>query len=241
MSEIYRCAHCQKPIINGEAYVTCPVCEKIYHENCWTTCNCLETCVVYEQWEQNKEIKYVETSSAVQNIISQNNDEINDTDYDCNEERYVGSNYKYYKNAFAKLRNENSNKFNFAAFFFSIPWLFYRKMFLPGFITIGLTYLVSFTIQLFLTEFLSPNIGLSISDHYRQLRSLESALELANSVITILIALVIGFIGNKLYLHKIETLKDENKPYRCGGTNIIYAILIPIGITILEAMILAQL
>lgn len=52
------------------------------------------------------------------------------------EERFVSRNNLYYLNAFEKLESGKGNTWNWAAFFFQEQWMFYRKMYLYGFVTL---------------------------------------------------------------------------------------------------------
>lgn len=54
---------------------------------------------------------------------------------DRNAELFVGDNYQYYKNQWCdKMEQQNFTSWNWPAFFFSIYWLAYRKMYLEAFL-----------------------------------------------------------------------------------------------------------
>lgn len=54
---------------------------------------------------------------------------------DRNDELFVGDNYQYYRNQWrGKMEQQNFTSWNWPAFFFSIYWLAYRKMYLEAFL-----------------------------------------------------------------------------------------------------------
>lgn len=66
--------------------------------------------------------------------------------YDREMTKFIGEKYqKYYKENFEKITPKKPiGGFNWAAFFFSFAWLFYRKMYAEGFGFIGLIILIGF-------------------------------------------------------------------------------------------------
>lgn len=77
---------------------------------------------------------------------------------------------------------------------------------------------------------MKPSYDLSFSEYREASRALTQANELASNALIIIIGIILGFIANRLYLNKITRLKNKNKDYRCSGTNILAAILIPLAI-----------
>ena len=64
-------------------------------------------------------------------------------------EKALNKNVEYYTEAFKRLDETEKNTWNWAAFFFGSSWLFYRKMYLCGFII--------FMIERFIVRFMSDN------------------------------------------------------------------------------------
>jgi len=136
------------------------------------------------------------------------------------EDRYVGENYTYYRNAFEMIR-AGQNKFNWGAFWLSGYWPFYRKLYKLGFIIWGITFLITIISVLIDVE--------------------------AISSLGILLSIYLGVTGNKHYFNKIEKLKSESEYYseydkevhikRNGGTSVAKGILIPVGIYIMIVIV----
>lgn len=152
--------------------------------------------------------------------------------------KYVGTNYEYYEKSFAKIQETNSNKFNLAAFFLNIPWLFYRKLYIEGIIATILSCLAYITPSLLYAFVMMSDTYNTFDFGVRFL--LRGIVWFVSMVLVISVFLIIGFWGNKLYLKKITKLKNKNKDYKCGGTSVASAITFPIAI-IFVGMVLIKL
>src|SRR5215813_2137730 len=77
---------------------------------------------------------------------------------------FVGAKYaKYYKEKFDQITPKKQMAgFNIAAFFLGIIWLFYRKMYLYGFIGIALIFILGVIEEMLDLSGTSGSIGLSV-------------------------------------------------------------------------------
>lgn len=69
--------------------------------------------------------------------------------------RFIGTNTEKYLDNFSRLENGRSARFNFAAFFFSPYWFFYRKLYKPGIIFLTASILHSLFFSPTLSEYIS--------------------------------------------------------------------------------------
>ena len=152
---------------------------------------------------------------------------------------YVGYRKQdYYGPVFRRLKEYDQGTFNFSAFFFSIYWLFYRKMYIEGLVAWGIGSGVKSIIVNILAAITKPtNIGNWFNDWFEWRIMLSKIAEISDTIIGVLVAIIIGCIGNRLYFKKIERLKRKSKPYKAGGTSILFAIIIPLGVTILLTLL----
>jgi len=150
--------------------------------------------------------------------------------------RFVQINGMYYVPIFKKLREKNRGRFNFSALIFSGGWLLYRKQYTAGIIVTVITTLMSILSTLSLSLGAMPimvemftNCGIdpsSVSLSYEQQLLIASELQkypqfLAYSWLAILplvingiIAIVLGFCGNRLYYkHTIKTVRKVRQIY----------------------------
>ena len=103
-------------------------------------------------------------------------------------EVYVGkTKYTYYKSAFKSIESEEKVAWNWCAFLFGGCWLFYRKLFLPGFIYI----IVHSTLIVLMSALASIGAELSFSGAI------------------ILLHILLGLFCNNLYYKKYQ--KDLKK------------------------------
>jgi len=132
------------------------------------------------------------------------------------QEKYVGGNYQYYGHVFRKLKEYNSNTFNFSAFFFTIPWLVYRKMYKESAIALAFMTIISLCI-IQVTHIIDTTTSL--------INTFEKWIDIS-VIVNLIFAIILGNIANKLYLKKIEKQIANKKSYSSGGTNIITAIVV---------------
>lgn len=75
--------------------------------------------------------------------------------------RFIGTNTEKYLDSFSRLESGRAARFNFAAFFFSPYWFFYRKLYKPG--------IIFLTASILHSLFFSPTLSqvLEVIDKYR--------------------------------------------------------------------------
>lgn len=123
---------------------------------------------------------------------------------------FVGGKYAhYYKEKFDQITPKKQMAgFNLAAFFLGVMWLFYRKMYVYGFIAILLFFVMGI---------------------------IETMLGISGTGGSIGLAVAFGLFGNTLYKYfvekKIGQLQSDEEIINAGGTNI-WAALILVGIVI---------
>ncbi|WP_456402382.1 DUF2628 domain-containing protein [Persephonella sp.] len=120
---------------------------------------------------------------------------------------FIGEKADYYMEKFEKFEKGNSVSWNWAAFFFGVLWMFYRKMYLYGLGALGFITIVNVALEIMKT---SPVINLGVS-----------------------LWLWVGFgvFGNYIYYlfvkNKIKEIKEKNQNSqeiiqileRSGGVN----------------------
>ncbi len=73
---------------------------------------------------------------------------------------FIGEKADYYMEKFEKFEKGNSVSWNWAAFFFGVLWMFYRKMYLYGLGALGFITIVNVALEIMKT---SPVINLGVS------------------------------------------------------------------------------
>lgn len=133
---------------------------------------------------------------------------------------FVGKNTGYYFGKWESLLSGSAGwaGFNWAAFFFSIPWLLYRRLYKILFIFLGLIVVVAM-LEEFLFDGLFPPL-------------LATPFFLA-------MPLLCGFYGNQWYfVHALKKIRDVDQPSpdarwaaldKAGGTN-------PVGLAVLLSL-----
>lgn len=136
---------------------------------------------------------------------------------------------KYIKNFLNAKFSKSRQKFNFAAFFLSPYWFFYRKMYLPGMLFTGATMAASLFFMSLIRRcfpdalsYLSAVAGRNIDDMTEILQKYREYLTdgmvqhpalyrviLVFPLVFVLINFIAGFTANKLYLDKMK--KDVMK------------------------------
>ncbi len=145
--------------------------------------------------------------------------------------KLVKQNTNYYMSVFRYIKLTRRNKFNFSAFLFSGIWMLYRKQYKYGIIVTALLfslYLASLLISLFVSApllvDLAEQVGMDLTQGINPASSQWTALselllnnpvaylKLALPTLCLLAALVmrivVGVLGNKLYLeHCVRTVR----------------------------------
>ena len=123
----------------------------------------------------------------------------------------IGSNAYKYVQKFRKMDNGNKISFNWAAFFFSPYWYFYRKLYKPGIIFMTIYLLVSIAITPAYTKFAdlvmpiaeNPDFFVNMSEaallEYMTKMSEAMYPVMAFSLVSFAVNLLSGFIANILY------------------------------------------
>lgn len=180
MSEKQTCLFCSEEIKESDDVVECLYCEGLYHKECREN---IAGCVVPgchanvekvnleapEKLEKNEE-KRVYSGREASAFYSDNED--------------------YYDKEFTKIRNGKILTWNWAAFFLSDLWLFYRKMYL---VAIPFT-LLSLAVDVFSAVF--------------------PELEVMLSILNVLSAVILGFTANHIYHARIKKLCSHAEDLR---------------------------
>ncbi len=133
----------------------------------------------------------------------------------------IGSNAYKYVQKFRKMDSGNKISFNWAAFFFSPYWYFYRKLYKPGIIFMTVYLLVSIAMTPAYTKFLdiftpileNPEALMSMTEaaYIEYMTRLSEAMYplMAFSLVSFAVNLLSGFIANGLYRsYTIRTAKS---------------------------------
>ncbi|WP_457640580.1 DUF2628 domain-containing protein [Persephonella sp.] len=75
-------------------------------------------------------------------------------------EAFIGKKAEYYLNKFEKFEKGNAVSWNWAAFFFGVLWMFYRKMYLYGLIAFFLIMIINIFLEV---AKINPVISIGIS------------------------------------------------------------------------------
>lgn len=155
---------------------------------------------------------------------------------------FVAINTPRYLPRFKRLNEKGKSSWNWAAFLFPHAWFFYRKMYLPGilfFILSALSSALSSAYYLLVNTF--PNEAVATTndmlmymlEHFDTLNKLPIYISAAGLVIGIIIRIIAGFTGDRIYrsnvLEGIRKVKKEGAEYNVpltvelrkkGGVNI---------------------
>lgn len=175
---------------------------------------------------------------------------------------FIRNNAQSYINKFKWNEIRGSSGFNWAAFFFSPYWFFYRKLYKPGIIFITLQFIVSMIITPMLTpfmEFYSYILTLepeSISDAVFNELMAKMTVLLEELTVPVMIAaaliflmhLISGVIANSLYkkycIKNISlglsqsTVQGKIRVFaKQGGTSLLFVLLAYFGETLLSMLV----
>ena len=153
--------------------------------------------------------------------------------------KFVRANTPYYMPIFKKLKDKNTGKFNFAAFFLTGGWYLYRKQYAMGIIISVLYFALSIS-RYIVTMWFAADLwkaaysavsaaGISSPDyndvvswalaHNSSSELLLMILPSVISTLTFILQLVCGFVANRSYYHHcIRKISDIKKSH--GGENI---------------------
>lgn len=115
-------------------------------------------------------------------------------------EAYFQKNKPYYLDRLERYRNGQKYSFNPFTFLFGLFWMLYRKMYIEAVVIILVLGVESFLEELILPE----DLG----------RETE---QLVNIISTIVLATIVGFIGNYLYLRKAHKVVEKAKAELAGS------------------------
>ncbi len=198
--------------------------------------------------------------AAFYNAGIDDNDEIDEgvTAKDC--KNFISSNPLYYLTVFRNIKKFKKGRFNFASALFTGGWFLYRKLYLPGAIITAAMAVCFFLEAFFINDFArlydeiiaalqsssTPAYGLGLFSsiiNYTAQNFTTQELVLfwippLASFARIVIMIISGFIGNKLYLKhcvkNIQKIKAENPPNLTealnakGGTNNVAAAVVAV-------------
>ena len=171
--------------------------------------------------------------------------------------KLVQQNTSYYMSVFHMQQKFNHRKFNFSAFLFSGGWLLYRKQYKSGLIVTGIM-VVLYLLQMLFSQIGTVEVTMRALDSFGAVNQADMtnvqlytylteylvdkptefllfSSPLICSGLMLLVMVVIGFIGNRLYMnHCIRTVQkikaeaqtesDLEAAYlSCGGVNIAVA------------------
>ncbi len=158
--------------------------------------------------------------------------------------KLVKQNTNYYLSVFRYIKLARRNKFNFSAFLFSGIWMLYRKQYKYGIIVTALLfslYLASLLISVFISApllaDLAEQVGMDLTQGINPaspqwialsellLKNPTAYLKLALPTLCLLAVLVmrivIGILGNKLYLeHCVKTVRQAKSETASGDLSL---------------------
>ncbi len=214
---------------------TCPFCKQ---QNSKSALFCQKCGMEFSKFEKifsNKKLDNMPISFPFNGSFIINNSEKN-INYDSKIDNiktedicdYVQTNIPYYITIFNKIKNLNSNKFNFVAFLFSGGWLLYRKNYILGtiisaviaLITIFSSYL-NYTYYPIIINELSDILGVSLNynsiysinheqliNAFSQIGTYKIILFFVPTILLVVkwsIMFFIGFKGNKIYFKQVKS------------------------------------
>lgn len=223
------CPYCNKKISFTDEVVSCSDCEAVHHKECWfenngcTTKGCngkimkvsdIKNENIEIERIEKKSIKWACLSCGFENTIDSNfcskcGAEINNNNQKYSElAKYIGKKSEYYIFNFKKMDNKKSEfSWNWAAFFLTMYWCFYRKLYTFGVVLFVLN-IIHLTSPLF---------------------------DGVNWIFAIVIPALLGGFGNSIYLKYIKNVAD-NKNEKKGGTEIYTALAAAVLLFIIVSM-----
>lgn len=186
MNDKHRCLFCGEEITENDEAVECLYCEGIYHKECREN---IPGCVVPGCYASDEKVN----SDALEEM-----EEIEETEEfeepDKKEEpvysnrglsAFYADSKEYYDREFDKIRNGKMLSWNWAAFFLSIPWLLYRKMYPVALLFMLLSDITDIISEIF------PNLNILMM------------------FVDLLLALVLGFTANRIYYGRVNKLYSK--------------------------------
>lgn len=201
MSKKKKCLFCGEKIKESDDVVECLYCEGLYHKECREN---IPGCVVPGCYASDEKVNL----EALENLEKKEEKRV----YSGREaSAFYSDSRDYYDKEFTKIRNGRILSWNWAAFFLSDLWLFYRKMY---FVAIPFM-LVSLAVDVFSAAFPEFEGMLSILD--------------------VLPGVILGFTANHIYHARInklcsraEDLRGEERSAfisKKGGSSVASAII----------------
>ncbi|UII22518.1 DUF2628 domain-containing protein [Fulvivirga ligni] len=112
---------------------------------------------------------------------------------------YFGNDADYYLREIEALKNERSYSLNFWPFLFGLLWMFYKKLYVPGFVLLGTQIVIGFA-----EDFIVEKFALGAYQIYFDLFWMLA------------VGILLAFYGNVLYLKKaekdVEAIISETQP-----------------------------
>lgn len=171
---------------------------------------------------------------------------------------FIGSNAMKYIEKFKRMDMGKKLSFNWAAFFFSPYWFFFRKLVKPGIILMTVSFCLSIISTPYMLTFIdtvTPLMDqLAAATTEAEINLLMTQLQQAYTPVLIFVAinfimnLVAGFIANPLYkkycvssIKEIEHLPDQKNSMalllRKGGASPLYALLALLAENIISSIV----
>ena len=112
---------------------------------------------------------------------------------------YFGNDAEYYLKELEALKNDRSYSLNFWPFLFGLLWMFYKKLYIPAFVLLGIQLTVGFV-----EDFIVEKFALGVYQIYFDLFWMLA------------IGILLAFYGNVMYLKQaqkdVESIISETPP-----------------------------
>lgn len=137
----------------------------------------------------------------------------------------IGQNAKAYVDKFRKIEAVNRSSFNWAGFLFGPFWLFYRKMYKEGFVSLCLYVILSIVLTPFYSNFysswsfISQDSAASLTEAQLQQMTADMIPIYLIFAAFLLINLVIGFVGTRRYWKYCSKSLDQLDEIRKTSDN----------------------
>ncbi len=259
------CVHCKAYLFEEDDVVICPICGAPHHRACYDS---IGKCALRELHGTENEYKKPEPEAT--KVEENKKEPINNAppfeaqfggqpfkmfdflggvprDYKFDENvtaedarKFVFSNTQRYIPKFVTLSKKRKTSWNWAAFLFTCPWLFSRKMYKLGIIS-GLLGIVSTILAIPFNNKLStvgisnninyPEIGKAVIDTLASLDVASLIMFIASFVLSLAVSIIFAVFSDYWYknytVNSIKTIKtnsdDISEAYRKkGGVNIFW-------------------
>lgn len=218
MNEKIKCLCCGEEITENDEIVECLYCEGIYHKECRES---IAGCVVPGC---HASVEKVNEDALEELEELEESDEKGETVYSNRGlSAFYADSKEYYDREFDKIRRGEIFSWNWAAFFLSIPWLFYRKMYLAA-----------------LPFMLISGFADMYSEIFPELEDLMVLIDL-------FLSLILGFTANRIYYGRVNKLYSKAQDMtgeekgdfisKKGGSSVAGAIILTLVYSVVSAVL----